>query len=103
MKKNVHVFRGARRRDVNKPEADTVASEIDDERPLEIAVAIATHLRHGRPDVFQVKEQARIAEIAEMPDLVRALGQRIEIGWEMIMGVGKDENPQCSRDHPVAP
>ena len=82
---------------MNEPKPDAVSFQIDDQRPIEIAVAIPTHNRHRRTDIFQRCQDARRANIPEMPDFIRAFRQRINVGRQMIVRIGQDKNFHFAR------
>ena len=86
---------------MGEAKADAVSFQIYEQRPLEIAVAVAAHQRHLRPDVFQVQEQTGRADIAEMPDFVCAFRQRRKVVGEMIVRIGENKNPERLRRHLV--
>jgi hypothetical protein len=93
MQEDIHVLRHARWWNVNEAKADAVSFQIDDQRPLEIAVTVAAHHRHRRSNVFQSYEQAGRANIAEMPDFVCAFRQCLKVVREMIVRIGENKNP----------
>ncbi|MEY2562342.1 MAG: hypothetical protein QOH88_535 [Verrucomicrobiota bacterium] len=97
VQQDIDIFRRAIRWNVDEPKTDAVPFQIDDQRPLVIAIAIPAHNRHRRADLFKRLEKTRIAHIAEMPDLVASFRQRFEISGEMIMRVGQDKNAQRYR------
>ena len=99
MQEDVDFIWHPRRRDVDEPESDAVSLQINHQRPIKIRVAVAAHERERQPDIFQLKNQARRTNIAQMPDLVRARNQRLQILGKMIMSVGEDKNSQASGCH----
>ena len=72
--------------------ANPVANEINHRGHSEIAIAIPAHQGNRRAQALQPNEQARRAKVTEMPDLVRAVNQSLEIFRQMIMGIGEDKN-----------
>lgn len=92
VQEHVDILRRLVRRDVNEPKTKAVALQVDEQRPLGIAVAIAAHKRERWPDIFQPNDDARRADIAQMPDLVRPFGQLFQILGQVVVGVGQDEN-----------
>ena len=79
---------------MDEAKANPVANEIDHRRPFEIAIAIPAHQGNRRPQALQPNEQARRTKVTEMPDLVRALNQTLEIFRQMIMGIGENKNSE---------
>ena len=82
---------------LNEPEADAVSFQIDGEWPFEIAVAISPHNRYRRTDGLERLQNARSANIAEMPDFIRAVGQHLEVRRQMIVCVGQDKDAERRR------
>jgi hypothetical protein len=78
--------------DMDEAKANPVANEINHRGPFEIAIAIPAHQGNRRAQALQPNEQARRAKVTEMPDLVRAVNQSLEIFRQMIMGIGEDKN-----------
>ena len=72
---NTDIFRRTLRRNVHKAKANASTHKIDNERPVRIAVAISAHHCHRQPNGAQFIQNPFRANIAEMPDLVRALRQ----------------------------
>jgi hypothetical protein len=76
--------------DEAKPEA--VSFQVDRKGPFENAVAISSHDGDGRSERLNCLENSRVADITEMPDLIRIRGQRLEFCGQSIVGIGKDED-----------
>lgn len=77
---------------MDEAKANPVANKIDHRGPFEIAIAIPAHQGNRGAQGLQPNEQARRTKVTEMPDLVRALNQSLEIFRQVIMGVGEDKN-----------
>ena len=88
---NVDIFRRLIRRNMNEANPDSVPFQIERERPIEIAVAISAHDRHRRANGFNRMQDAGRADIAEVPDFIRARRQRFQIRGHLIVRVGEDE------------
>src|SRR5262249_15884188 len=69
VQKNIDIIRGMIRRDVLQADFQPISHKIENQRPLEIAVAISAHNDHGRSDRPQLVENRFRANIAKMPDL----------------------------------
>src|SRR5437016_14198238 len=97
MQEHVDIFRRVLRRNVHEPEADPVSFQIDNERPFKIAVAISAYDCYRRTDGLQRLQNTRRANIAEMPDFIRAAGKRLNIRRQMIMRVRQNKNANWQR------
>ncbi len=90
--KNIDVIRDMIRRYMLQTEFQTASCNIDDEWPLEIAVAISAHKDNRHPDRPQLVQNCFCADVAEMPDLVSAFCHLLHILRQAIMRVGENEN-----------
>ena len=75
-----------------QPKFQSVADKIDNQRPLEIAVAISADDRHHRTDRAQLVENSFRANIAEVPDLVRISRQDRHFLWKLIVRIGQNKD-----------
>ena len=73
VQKNIDIIRGMIWRYMLQPELQTASHNIDDEWPLEIAVAISAYKDNRHPDRPQFVEDRFRANVAEMPDLISTL------------------------------
>jgi len=94
MEEHIHFIRWVCRRNVHQTEAKPVALQVDDQRPIEVAVTIPAHQGDRWPEAFQPNEKTWSTQIAKMPDLVDSFGQRFQILRQMIMGIGEDKHAQ---------
>ena len=79
-------------RNVLQAKFQVIPHEIDDQWPFRAAVAIASDNRHPRPDRSQFVQNRFRANIAEMPDLVRACRQAENRLRKFVMRIGKNED-----------
>ena len=77
---------------VHEPETNSVTFKIHHRRPIEIAIAISTNNDHRWTQLPQALENARRADITQMPDLIRALGKLFRVRREVIVRVSENEN-----------
>jgi hypothetical protein len=77
---------------VLQPQLQSVTHEIDNERPIRIAVAISSYDCQARPDRVQLVQNALSANIAEVPDFIRAFSHFGHRPRQAIVGVREDEN-----------
>jgi hypothetical protein len=92
MQKNIDVIRLSIRRNVLKSEFQAASREIDDKRPLEIAIAISAHDDHTRTNRAQLVKNRFRANVAKMPDFVGILGHFAHAIREPIMRVGENKD-----------
>ena len=72
MQDNIDILRRSRRRNVLQPEPQSFARKIDNERPLISRIAVTANDRDLWADRAQLIENGFGANIAEVPDFVRA-------------------------------
>jgi hypothetical protein len=70
---NIDIIRRSIRRNVLEPEFQCTSLKVENQRPLEIAVAVSAHNDHGRSDRPQFVENRFGANIAKMPDLISVI------------------------------
>ena len=73
VQENIDVIRRMIRRNVLQAEFQPTSLKVENQRPLEIAVAISPHNRDVRSDRPQFVENRSRANIAKMPDLISVL------------------------------
>jgi len=73
VQENIHIIRRSIRRNVLQAEFQPTSRKVENQRPLEIAVAISAHYTHARSDRPQFVENRFGANIAKMPDLISVL------------------------------
>ena len=94
MQHNVGVVRRFVRRDMLEPKSQSVAHEIDNQRPFKIAVAISANDSDPWSDRAKHIENAFRANIPKMPDFVGAHRHFLDYLRQAIVRVREDENPQ---------
>ena len=82
---------------MDEAKPDSVSLQVNEQGPIEIAVAISPDDRHGRPKILDSLKNVRRADVAEMPDLIRLNRERFQINRQFIVGVGQDENAKWRR------
>jgi hypothetical protein len=73
VQKNIDIIRRTIRRNVLQTEFQPTSRKVDNQWPLEIAVAISAHNDHGRSNRLQFVKNRFRANIAKMPDFVSVL------------------------------
>jgi hypothetical protein len=92
VQKNVDVIGWMIRRYMLQAELKTSSHGIDDEWPLEVAVAVSAH-KHNRPsDGPQLVKHRFCANVTEMPDLISALGHLLHTVRKAIVRVRKNQH-----------
>ena len=94
MQDNIDIVRRNIRRNVHEAKLQAVALKIDNQRPVFIPIAIPAHDRERRTDRFQVECDRRLANVSQMPDLVRLARQIDDLWRQLVMRIRQDENPK---------
>jgi len=84
--------RSGLRRKVHKAKANASAHKIDNQRPVQIVVAIAAHNRDRRTNRAQFIQNSFRANIAEMPNLIRVSRQDQDFLRQTIVCIGQNKN-----------
>jgi len=91
MQNNIDILGRPRRRNMLEPETFLATDKIDNQRPIEIAVAISAHDGDARRNGAQFVQDSLRANIAQMPNLVRARS-KIDNSWrQFVVRIGKNE------------
>ena len=92
MQENIDIIRRMIRRNVLQSEFQTASHKVNDQRPLEIAVAISAHNDHSGSDRPQFVEDRFRANVAKMPDLISLFGHLPHTLRQTIVRVRENEN-----------
>ena len=92
VQENIDILRRSIRRNVLQAEFQPVSHKIDDQRPLEIAVAVSAHNNHWRSDRPQFVEDRFRANVAKMPDFISVFGHLPHALRQTIMRVGENKD-----------
>jgi hypothetical protein len=104
VQQNIDIIRRAIRRDVLQPELQPASPNVDNQWPLEIAVAISAHKDNWRPDRPEFIENRFRANIAKMPDLISVFGHLPHALRQTIVRVRENKDAPgfvgfCVRSH----
>ncbi len=94
MQNHIDIFRRTPRRNVLQAKSYSVADKIDNQRPLEIAVAISAHHRDRPASCPQLIENSFRTDIAEVPDFIRLARQGRQYLWKLVVRIGENEYAQ---------
>lgn len=94
VQKNIDIIRRSIRRNVLQAEFQSTARKVENQWPVEIAVAVSAHNDHGRSDRPQFVENHFGANIAKMPDLISIFGHLPHALRQTIVRIGQNENLQ---------
>ncbi len=94
MQQNIGIVGRLARRDMLQTEFQSTVHKIDNQWPLEIAVAISADENDTRSDGAQLIEDCFCANISKMPDFVCVFGHFLHISGQTIVRVRKDKNTQ---------
>ena len=92
MQHNIDIVRRIFRRNVHQPKLQTFSLKIDNQRPVFVPVAIAAHNRQRRTNRFEIQRNRRLANVAEMPDLVRLARKMDNLLRQFVMRIRQYEN-----------
>ena len=92
MQHNVDVIRRMIRRYVLQAELQSALHEIDNERPVEITVAVSSDDYHARPDRAKLIENGLGTNVSKVPHLIGAFGEFIHFLRQTVVRVSEHEN-----------
>ena len=94
VQENINIIPRSIRRDVLQAEFQPTSRKVENQRPLEIAVAVSAHNDNRRSDRVQLIKNRFRANVAKMPDLIRVFDHLSYAVWETIVRVGENEDTQ---------
>jgi len=92
VQKNIDIIRRSIRRDMLQAELQPTSRQVENQRPLEIAVAVSTHNRNARSNRTQLINNRFCANIAKMPDFIGVLGHLRHALRQTIVRVREDKD-----------
>ena len=92
VQENIDVSRRMIRWNVLQAEFQPTSGKIENQRPLEIAVAISAHNSDARSNRPQFVENRFRANIAKMPDLIGVFGRLLHALRQTIMRVRENKH-----------
>jgi hypothetical protein len=104
VQQNINIIWGVIRWNVLQAESQSISRNIQNQRPLEIAVTISAHHDYRRSDRAQFVENCFCADVTQMPDLISTLCHLPHTLRQAIMGVRKNKDARgsfgfCVRNH----
>lgn len=97
MQNNVDIVRRNIRRNMLQTKLQIFAREIDNQRPIRVPIAIPAHDGERRTDRLKVIGDRWLADIAKVPDFIRACRQIKNRLWKFVMRIGKNEDLHPAR------
>ena len=97
VQENIDVIRRMIRRNVLQAEFQPTSHKVENQRPLEIAVAISAHNRDARSNRKQFVENRFRANIAKMPDLISVFGHLLHALRQTIVRVRENKHGAAFR------
>jgi hypothetical protein len=94
VQENVDIIRRPIWRNVLQPEFQPASDKIDNQWPLEIAVAISAHDNHVRPECSHLVKDPFRAHITKVPNFIRIPGHFLHAPRDTIMRVSENKNPR---------
>ena len=92
MQNNIDILRRTLGWNVLKPNFLSGAHKIDNQRPIEVTVAISANDSHRRTDRAQLIENPFRANIAKMPNFIRISRQYRQFLRKLVMRVRQDKD-----------
>ncbi len=92
MQNNIDIIGRNIRWNVLQPKFQSAADKIDNQRPLEIAVAIPAHDRDRRTNCAQFIQNSFRANIAQVPNFVRIFRQDRQLLRKLVVRVGQNKD-----------
>ena len=92
VQENIDIIRRMIRRNVLQAEFQPTSHKVENQRPLEIAVAISAHNDHARSDRPQFVKNRFRANIAKMPDLISVFGHLLHALRQTIVRVRENKH-----------
>jgi len=92
VQENIDILRRSIRRNVLQAEFQPVSRKVENQWPLEIAVAISAHNDHGRSDRPQFVVNRFRANIAKMPDFISVFGHLRHALRQAVMRVRENKH-----------
>jgi len=96
VQENIDIIRRSIRRNVLQPELQPTSRKVENQRPLEIAVAISAHNDHGRSNRPQLIKNRFRTDVANMPDFIGIFGHFLHAIRQPIVRVGENKNAYTS-------
>ena len=94
VQENIDILRRSIWRNVLQAEFQPTARKVENQWPLEIAVAVSAHNDHGRSNRPQLVENRFGANIAKMPDFMSVCGHLPHVLRQTIVRVGENKDTQ---------
>jgi hypothetical protein len=94
VQENIDIIRRMIRRYVLQAELQPASYEIENQRPLEIAVAVSAYNGHAWSNRMKLIKNRFRANIAKMPDFISVLGHLRHALRQTIVRVREHEHPQ---------
>ena len=92
VQKNIDIIRWMIRRNMLQPDFQPAPHKVENQRPLEIAVAISAHNRDARSNRTQLVKNRFRANIAKMPDFISILRNLTHVFRQAIVRVREDKD-----------
>lgn len=98
---NIDIIRRNIRRNMFEPKFQSITLKIDNQGPFRIPIAIPAHHGDSRADCAQVIQDRWLADVAQMPDLVRIRREIENFLRQLVMRVGENKNSKNASHLPL--
>jgi len=95
MQNNIDIIGRNIRWNMLEPKLQPVALKIDNQRPVFVPIAISAHDCERPADRAQIIRDRRLANVAQMPDLIRVARNIGNFLRQLVMCIGYDQDAQC--------
>jgi len=89
---NIDITRRKIRRNMLQPKFQSITLKIDNQGPVFVPITVPAHNRDRRPKRLQITRNGRLADVAEMPDLIRLAREIENFLRQLVMSISEDEN-----------
>ena len=99
MQNNIDIVRRNVRWNMLQPKLQSIALQIDNQRPVGVPVAIPAHHGQRQPDRFEIISDRGFTYIPQMPDFVSVPSEVENCLRQLVMRVCQDENLHSTGSH----
>ena len=92
MQNNIDIIGWNIRRNMLQPKFQSITLKIDNQGPVFVPITVPAHNRDRRPKRLQITRNGRLADVAEMPDLIRLAREIENFLRQLVMRVGESKN-----------
>ena len=95
MQDNIDIVRRNVGRNMHEAKSQSAALKIDNQRPVVVPIAVPADNRQGRTDRFEIIRDRRLANVTQMPNLVRFARKIDNRLRQFVVSVSDNEHAHC--------